>query len=159
PVEDAKSAQPLQIRVADARHALKSYEAALSEQRYEEALNELRKLEQLNPADPRVAEFRRRLESGKSPGGPRSRYIAWAPLAGKCDGELVLSLAGVEYRPRSGAHGFRAPFQSLKFRTEGKTIELYNAANNKEFHTFETAGDEQAEVLNRFWSALENLPR
>ena len=249
PVEDAKSAQPLQIRVADARHALKSYEAALSEQRYEEALNELRKLEQLNPADPRVAEFRRRLESGKESGraqvtvyrlgapgvvtldgqrldsggdvenrsvgtgnhllavkndrgleAPRIQeflegqnaifvydaaslvlreirdsdqellsnrrtterfpveHVHFSP-AGKCDGELVLSLAGVEYRPRSGAHGFRAPFQSLKFRTEGKTIELYNAANNKEFHTFETAGDEQAEVLNRFWSTLENLPR
>jgi serine/threonine protein kinase/tetratricopeptide (TPR) repeat protein len=76
---------------------------------------------------------------------------------GSCKGDLLLSGLEVEYRPGSGSHGFRVPFKELKLRIRGKSIELLQASDGKEFQSFKVQEEGAAKRIQELWNKLETL--
>ncbi len=99
------AAQRMQRQSAAAIETLSTYQAAMGAKRYQDALNALTGLEQINPADPNLAELRARAESRKAAaratlsvyrlGAPAEILLDGQPLGG---GEVVAQEVSV------GAH-------------------------------------------------------
>jgi hypothetical protein len=66
--EEPQNAQAhaLKSQVDEALRSLKAFESALSEKRYEEALNAAAALQKINPSDPRIADWKRRVEDSRA---------------------------------------------------------------------------------------------
>ncbi len=80
-------------------------------------------------------------------------------LRGNCRGVLSVSYSDVSYKPSSGSHGFRVPFNQLKARSEGKSVELLYALDDRQFHSFKFPDLQSAENFRRKWSELKSLTR
>jgi len=59
-------ARDLQARASQAQQATKAFESLMAERLYDEALKSVAQLEKINPADPGIAEMRRRAEGRKA---------------------------------------------------------------------------------------------
>jgi tetratricopeptide (TPR) repeat protein len=76
-------------------------------------------------------------------------------LRSSCRGNLLLNSADVVYEPSAGQHGFRLPFQSLKLKVRGRTVELLNASDNKQVQSFKARDEKAALDLKQVWEQLE----
>ena len=99
---------------------------------------------------------RRKMEEGAHRFPVEHRH-AWP--RGKCEGDLILSYYDVEYRPKSGSHGFRIPFRSLKLEVDKGRIDLHYAVDNQEFRSFESPNSKLAEAVRQVWGKLESLTK
>ncbi len=99
---------------------------------------------------------RRKMEEGAHRFPVEHRH-AWP--RGKCEGDLILSYSDVEYRPKSGSHGFRIPFRSLKLGVDKGKIDVRYAADNQELRTFESPDSKLAEAVRQAWSKLESIKK
>ncbi len=81
------------------------------------------------------------------------------PFRASCRGDLVLNLVEVGYEPSAGPHGFRAPFQSLKLKVRGRTVELFQASNNRKLQSFKARDEGTALNLKQMWERLEAMTK
>ncbi len=77
------------------------------------------------------------------------------PFRASCRGNLRLNLVEVGYEPIAGPHGFRVPFQSLKLRVSGRTVEFIQASDNRKFRSFKARDEAGALNLKQTWERLE----
>jgi tetratricopeptide (TPR) repeat protein len=76
-------------------------------------------------------------------------------LRAGCRGNLLLNLVEVAYEPSAGPHGFRVPFQSLKLKVHGRTVEFFHASDNRQFQSFKSRDEKAASDLKQLWEQLE----
>jgi len=75
---------------------------------------------------------------------------------GKCSGDLLVSLAEVEFRPVTGSHGFRLPFRTLRLTVEDRSVDLYFATDGKLFHSLKAPDPASVESLREWWDQLHS---
>jgi hypothetical protein len=80
-------------------------------------------------------------------------------LRGSCSGVLAVSYSEVAYNPFKGSHGFRMPFNTLKIRGDGKSIDLLFASGDTQVQSFKFLDVQTAERFKQTWNELKALAR
>ncbi len=80
-------------------------------------------------------------------------------LRGSCKGDLIVSQAGVEYRPLTGFDAFKKPLKSLILRIENKNAVLLTVEEGKEFMVFKIQDPESAQSLKKIWDELASIEK
>jgi hypothetical protein len=80
-------------------------------------------------------------------------------LRGNCRGVLSIGYSDVWFKPSSGSHGFRVPFSQLKARSEGKSVDLLYASDNRQLQSFKFPDAQTAENFRQKWGELKSLTK
>jgi serine/threonine protein kinase/tetratricopeptide (TPR) repeat protein len=78
---------------------------------------------------------------------------------GSCKGELLFNGFEVEYRPQTGAHGFRMPSSGLRLRVSDRNVDFLFSSDQGQFQSFKLNTAGEAASIQQAWGRLVKLRR